>query len=47
MKKLIENKIKTKEQLLVYCDVFLMAERISQDQFLELVELINTTYQAA
>lgn len=45
MKKLISNKSKTKEQLLEYCDVFLMAERIDSAQYAELVELINATYE--
>lgn len=45
MKRLIVAKTKTKDQVLEYADVFLMAERIDSTQYAELVDLINTTYE--
>jgi hypothetical protein len=47
MKKLIESRKRTKESLLQYSDVFLMADRIEPEQYAELAELINTNYQVA
>ncbi len=41
MKTVIASNKKTKEELLVLCDVFLMNYRINQDQYTELVQLIG------
>ncbi len=41
MKKVIAIGKKTDEELLIMCDVFLMNNRIADDQYAELVALIN------
>jgi hypothetical protein len=41
MKKVITLGKKTDEELLSMCDIFLMNNRITQEQYTELVELIN------
>lgn len=40
LKKVIAAGIKTREQLLSYMDVFLMNDRITQEQYNELVTLL-------
>ncbi len=41
MKKVIAAGKKTDEELLTMCDVFYMNNRITQEQYTELVNLIN------
>lgn len=41
MKKVITNGKRTNDELLSMCDVFLMNERITTEQYNELVALIN------
>ena len=41
MKKVIALGKKTSEELLTMCDIFLMNNRISPEQYTELVNLIN------
>lgn len=40
---LIINKRKTREEMLVYMDVFLMNNRITPEQYQELIDLMNST----
>jgi hypothetical protein len=44
MKKVIAGGKKTKEELLNMCDIFLMNNRINDEQYTELVTLINEKY---
>lgn len=45
MKTLIKAKRGIKEDMLNKCDVFYAMERITEEQYKELVELIEATYE--
>ncbi len=44
MKTVIESKKKTKERCLEMLDVYLAADRLTDEEYAELVALVETTY---